>query len=396
MNVMKRAVVGMKLFATLLATVLVVSFAARAKAQIFQTEVRADDGTAYQIIHTQPTATGAEFIRITSLAGSSTGIGDCNNSQGMSGGLAQAIAGPAPPLQSLHPYFQILRTGVLTPPDLTFNFEPSFGGRVTLGTGPGALNICEHAFDCTGQSNVQSTFTLDSSMGSIPPACIANGVSAGPECDQSTVRNVFGFGVAASGSPPVCTNPTTDVTANSLICNPEPADGFNLSNGQFLVVIYDSTLAGLGFSVGSAGFGIDTDGDNPPKCSAGEIVSAQAASQSLPAPPLPSRTPSNTPTNTPTNTFTETPTRTPTNTSTPTLSPTPTSTVTNTVTPSNTPTLTATRTETPSPTATATQTPTRPPIPVVPSPTSPAGLAMIGGLSIGLLWALRRLARTGA
>jgi hypothetical protein len=41
-------------------------------------------------------------------------------------------------------------------------------------------------------------------------------------------------------------------------------------------------------------------------------------------------------------------------------------------------------------------TPTRPPIPVVPSPTSPAGLVMIGGLGIGLLWALRRLARTGA
>ena len=395
MNVKNGAVIGSKLFGALLGAALVVSLAASAQAQIFQQEFRADDGTAYQVIHTQPTATGAEFIRITSLAGSSTGIGDCNNSQGMSGGLAQAIAGPQPPLQSLHPYFQILRSGVLSPNDLTVNFDSTFGGRVTLGSGGSAMNICYHGFDCTGQSNIQTLVTLDQNSGGIPPACIAIGAFAGAECDLTIHRDVFGFGIPATGSPPSCTD-STQVTANSTICAAEPADGFNIANGQFLVVGYDSTLAGLGFSVGSAGFGIDTDNDNPPNCAAGEIVSAQASSQSLPAPPLPSRTPSNTPTNTPTNTFTVTPTNTPTNTNTPTLSPTPTLTVTNTVTPSNTATQTSTRTETPSPTATSTQTPTRPPIPVVPSPTSPAGLAMIGGLSIGLLWALRRLARTGA
>jgi hypothetical protein len=57
-------------------------------------------------------------------------------------------------------------------------------------------------------------------------------------------------------------------------------------------------------------------------------------------------------------------------------------------TPTNTPTNTPTETPTLTPTPTFTQ--TRPPVPVVPSPTSPAGLLMIGGLGIGLLWALRR------
>lgn len=45
-------------------------------------------------------------------------------------------------------------------------------------------------------------------------------------------------------------------------------------------------------------------------------------------------------------------------------------------------------------TATHTSTPLRQSqIPIVPSPTSPAGVVMIAGLSLGLLWALRRMAR---
>jgi hypothetical protein len=61
-------------------------------------------------------------------------------------------------------------------------------------------------------------------------------------------------------------------------------------------------------------------------------------------------------------------------------------------------TATATNTFTAAPvTATGTATRTRPgAIPVVPSPMSPAGLALTGGLAAGLLWALRRLARPPA
>jgi hypothetical protein len=104
--------------------------------------------------------------------------------------------------------------------------------------------------------------------------------------------------------------------------------------------------------------------------------------------------PTETPTNTPTNTPTQTPTSTATNTPTATFTSTPTFTATNTFTPSATPTNTATRTSTPTATRTATATHTRPPIPVVPSPTSPAGVAMISGLGAGLLWALRRLTKS--
>jgi hypothetical protein len=60
-----------------------------------------------------------------------------------------------------------------------------------------------------------------------------------------------------------------------------------------------------------------------------------------------------------------------------------------TLTPSNTATVTATGTVTNTPPPTN----TRAGIPVVPSPTSPAGLLMVIGLGVSLVWALRRLQR---
>lgn len=98
-----------------------------------------------------------------------------------------------------------------------------------------------------------------------------------------------------------------------------------------------------------------------------------------------------TPTPTPTDTPTLTPTSTPTNTPTLTSSPTNTPTNTPTRTPTNTPTLTATPTNTlPPPTPTFTP----PPIPVVSSPTSPAGIVLILGLALGIGWMLRRTTLT--
>lgn len=90
------------------------------------------------------------------------------------------------------------------------------------------------------------------------------------------------------------------------------------------------------------------------------------------------------------------PTPTPTNTPTETPTPTNTPTVTPTSTPTDTPTPTPTPTQTPTRTPTLSPTPTSPPVPVVPSPTSPAGILMIGGLALGMLWMLRRAARRSA
>ncbi len=101
--------------------------------------------------------------------------------------------------------------------------------------------------------------------------------------------------------------------------------------------------------------------------------------------PVPTETPTDVP---PTDTPTEGPTSTQTNTAT--ITDTPTVTETPTVTDTPTVTNTPTETSTAGPSFTPTATRTRPPIPVIASPSTPAGILMIAALSIALFWALRR------
>jgi hypothetical protein len=50
--------------------------------------------------------------------------------------------------------------------------------------------------------------------GGVPAACIANGVAA--DCECPLIRNIFAFGVSASGSPPVC-DTLSDLTVNTTV-----------------------------------------------------------------------------------------------------------------------------------------------------------------------------------
>lgn len=305
-----------------------------ASAQFTQSEFRAADGTAYQLVRVvAPVGAGADRQRITSLSGSSTGSGGCSVSGAGAGQVASSVVGAFPPGQVLHNFDSIKRTAILVPSNVTsISFEQNNGGRLTIGSGAGAVHVCRVPGDCPG-SNSAPIVPLTSGTGGVPPACIARGVSTA--CDGSNLRNTIAFGVPASGSPPVCSS-TANVTTSTFVCAPEPSDGFPLQPGQAVVFIYNGSLAGLGFGVGAAGFGIDTNGSNSPGCAAGSVVSAASRNDSNAAPPLPTSTP------TPTSTSTFTPTRTSTFTATPTHTATftPTATFTATYTPSATPTRT--------------------------------------------------------
>ena len=362
----------------------------RASAQVEESEFRAADGTTYQVLRAETLGGGAEELQITSIAGAIAGAGSCAATGNMSGDATSAIGGVLPPGMSLHPYSDVVRTFILTPNDVSeLHFISTFGGRVTLGTGPGALNVCANAFDCTGQSNPQTLVPLTSNLGGVQPACIASGINAA--CDGLTnQRDTFAFNLPASGDPPVC---TSSPTVNTTVCAARPTDGFVLAMGQAILFVYDGSLQASGFAVATGGFGITTDPAQNLTCPANSVVSATGDNDSQPAPPAPTNTPTLTPTLTPTNTPTNTATNTATNTRTQTNTATATFTPSFTLTPTNTATVTATRTNTPTATFTAPPTATRPPIPVVPSPTSPAGIVMVIGLGGGLLWALRRIAR---
>ncbi len=312
-----------------------------AHADFVASEFRAADGTAYQLLTVPPLlqTNGAERERITTIAGSSTGTGGCNITGGAIGQTAAAIGGELPPTQILQPYDGIARSAILIPSNVTsVSFDTANAGHLVIGTGAGAAHVCRVGSDCPSGS--AALVPLSSSSGGIPAACVANQVGSACEIPK---RTTLAFGIAASGDdPPVCTD-SSKVTTSTLVCAPEPADGFALATGQAVVFVYDHALAGLGFSVEAAGFEIDTDGSNRIGCAAGSVLGARDYPISLPAAPLPTRTPTATPTFTRTFTFTATPSFTPTATGTPTSSFTPTTTST----PSATGTATATPTSTP-------------------------------------------------
>lgn len=231
-----------------------------------QTEFRAANGTTYQLLRGIGFSSGVERARITTLAGSSTGIGGCNLT--MTGSSASAVAGVLPPGQTLHAFTSILRTTVLAPNDVNaVSFDPAGGGRLTLGSGAGALNVCHNSANCPGGMSVLLV-GLANSDAAVPAACIANGLQA--SCEPGNMRNAIAFGLPASGSPPVCTTPA-NVTVNRSVCASEPADGFSLPQSAAIVFVYNTSLAGLGFGIGAGGFGIDT---NASPCTDSGVINA--------------------------------------------------------------------------------------------------------------------------
>ena len=295
---------------------------------LVQDVFRASDGTAYQLARVLPAVGPGEAVRVTTLAGSTGGVGGCASTGASAGTPADAVVGTIPPQQSLSPYAEVMRTAVLVPSAAAVaSFDAGNGGRLHLGTGPGALTVCASPIDCAGQPGVVPLVDLGAT-GNAAAACVAQGLATA--CDGPTQRDAFAFGLPGAGSPPLCTAAATTAT---VVCAPEPGDGFRLLIGQAIVFVYGGDLAASGFGVGIAGFAIDLDGANPAGCAAGEVVAATALVESQPAPPFP----------------------------------------------------TATGTAT----ATAPPSPTRPAIPVVASPIGGPGLFMIGGLATVLLFALR-------
>jgi hypothetical protein len=255
----------------------------RVRAQFTQTEFRASDGTTYQVLSAAaPLGAGAERVRLTTVAGAAPGVGACSFSQSIPGGVAAAITGAASP-QLPRPIAGIVRSGAFIPNDATVSFDATGGGRVTLGSGVGARNVCRLSTDCSADPNVQAIVPVESSALNVPAACLAIGASAGAGCDGPIVRNTLAFGTLATDF--VCDDPT-GVTANTALCAPEPTDGFTLQVGQAIVFIYDSSCD-TGFAIGAAGFLIDADGLNPLGCAANQIVGVTAGVKAAPAPPPP-------------------------------------------------------------------------------------------------------------
>lgn len=247
---------------------------------------RAADGTSYEVLAV-PNGTllgGAEEVRVTGVAGSTVGLQPCSSIGATPGtGVASSIGGDQSmnPPQQLHPLASILRTGILSPNNETVTFNPTGAtgsGRLTIGTGAGAIDVCLKPADCGGGAPDASLSGLSGSSGGVPAACMASGVTA--TCSSGS-RSTIGFGLPASGS--TC---TAAPTTTSTVCGSRPSDGFTLGKGQVIVFVYQGNLGSTGFTFGASGFGIDTNGVSAPGCSqTNRIVTADAQAPSAPGVP---------------------------------------------------------------------------------------------------------------
>jgi hypothetical protein len=310
----------------------------------FQSVYRAADGSAYHVISAAPSDTdgaGSEEVVITTFAASTDSVLVCNAPPGGSpGSTAAAIAGPSPPFSVLHPFTSIVRTGVLLPNDIDqIDFDPRFGGRLTLGSGAGALTVCENTPGCTTTALARPLRPLNVGAGGVPAACIASGVAA-PACFGPPLS---AFAFSFPGTFNACANSSL-VTAQTVLCAPRPADGFTLGPGAAVVLHYTDVFEEAGFSVGVAGLAIDTDGINPVGCPRNSVVGSLARVDSVPPQPIdtstvaPTLTPTRTPSRTPPPTSSATPTATASQSATPTRTFTRRNTATVTLTPTTTPT----------------------------------------------------------
>ena len=262
--------------------------ASAAQAEFDQILFRAADGTAYQVLRATDLATGADKVRVTTVAGSPAGTGTCEASGDMAGEPASAIGGTSVAM-ILHPYALVSRTFVLAPNDISaLSFDESGGGVVRLGSGAGALRVCASILDCAADPNVQPLVELASNLGDVPQACIAANLAAA--CDGPNRRAAFAFGLAATGMPPLC-NDVAQVTVNSSVCASQPADGFDLALGHAIVFVYGGSLQTSAFEIAAGGFAITTDGVDPLGCSANTIVGATGRADSEPPIPTPTTTP---------------------------------------------------------------------------------------------------------
>lgn len=256
-----------------------------AGAVTFQTLYRASDGTAYQFLQTVGFAraldsraprdpANGEVYRINSVAGSSSSqITACPGVGGAPGERLFVYTGVVAP-GMIHPIAATERTGVLIKPTVNDpSFAPQGSGRLTIGSGPSALNICAAAADCDVEGTAVPLVPISATAGSIAAGCEAAGM---PPCGPA---QALAFGLPSDEGDQCTAEPTAETT----ICGAVPADGFSLSAGQAVVFVYED-LGAVPFNAGFSYMSVDFDGRNALDCADHSVYSGRVQTDSLPPP----------------------------------------------------------------------------------------------------------------
>lgn len=221
---------------------------------------------------------GVDEYRITTVAGAPQNVTACGGVFDIGAPMlnASALAGrPSSMPGGLHAFGAMARTTVLSPDMLVGSFNPAGAGRLVIGGGVSAADVCHSPIDCAGGAMDAAIVSMVTADPIVPAACVRTNVVA--FCAGMTQLTTFGFGLPADASFNCLNAPTTD----TLLCTPRPADGFTLDKGQVLVIIYHDLFMSP-FTMGWGGFGVDTDGINVAACPPMTVVAAQFANPMVP------------------------------------------------------------------------------------------------------------------
>ena len=224
-----------------------VAHSAAVQAQFAESEFRAADGTAYQLLRVAPAAVGRgrEVFASPRSSAPRPGVGGCNVTGGMAGQVASAIAGVLPPGQILHPYradpalgdpaaqqrlVGHLRHQQRRPPDHRHgqrarSTSAGCGPTARAAPAPARAAVTEQRRRAAGLRRHRRRQRL---RGRRP-------------AHRDRLRSARLGRRSGRSAAPGRTSPTA-----TFVCAPEPSDGFALAPGQAIVIAYNGSLAGSG------------------------------------------------------------------------------------------------------------------------------------------------------
>jgi 6-phosphogluconolactonase (cycloisomerase 2 family) len=251
-------------------------------AMLEQRQFRAEDGTVYQLIQARPVTDptesprAAQQFRVTTIAGSSETVETCETAPTGLGTRVGAAVGTA----ALVDLGAVRRSAILRPNVFTApQWEAIGGGRLRLGAGAVAIEICADPSTCAG---AEPLVPVTEASGGLPAACAAR-LESGSYCADRDAPAAISFGLAAAADGE-CSDPSS-VTVHTTACfGAGTVRGFDLLPGEAVVFVYEAGREA--FAVGSAAFGFAPSQVNSVGCATGASDAPAFRGELAPAAPL--------------------------------------------------------------------------------------------------------------
>ncbi len=251
-----------------------------AQAQLTVTAWRSDTGQVFQVLQHRAgddRAVGIDEVRVTSIAANSGAAHTCGSPPMFPGDGTSLEALASGPLSGGQPLDLAYKSRLIADASAPCFSSAAEDGTGRVCIGPACDSDCACAEGAACETFVISDgVALGTATPETPAAYIISPLQIRQTHCQVSNDVTIGFGTS------------THLTTRTEICAPAPADGLRLAGspsafdggtpGTTVILVFNPDEGDL-ISVAAAGFGIDTDGQNPFDCDApGRVVAALMAS----------------------------------------------------------------------------------------------------------------------